>query len=83
MVIVFYFPKKNKYFRLNVQKTLRCFEKPQRAVIMSWAVTELKKKKFDLSKLVFPQHLLRPSSLIGAAIDDLNHDQIMMHYQNP
>ena len=75
-----YFPKQNIARLALVHTLLPAFEKPQRSVIMSWIYTWLKMPRdegeFDMKAMELPHHLAKASLLVGAAIDDLTHEEI-------
>ena len=82
MVLVFYFPSQNIYKKVIFSTCFREFTKPQRCNILSW-VREQLKKGYDMKEFGMPPHFSLASSLVGAAMDDLKHEDLMQQYANP
>ena len=50
---------------------------------MSWVREWLKKEKFDMKAVGIPRHLAAAGSLVGAAMDDLKHEDLMNQHLDP
>ena len=83
MVLTFYFPKKAFLRKVNISACLLAFIKPQRANIVSWARDWLGKNGYSMRKVGIPMHLAAAGSLVGAAMDDMKHEELIKLYENP
>ena len=50
---------------------------------MSWVREWLKKENFDMKAVGIPRHLAYAGSLVGAAMDDLKHEDLMNQHLDP
>jgi hypothetical protein len=82
-VLNFYFPSNAILREVKISTCFLAFIKPQRANIISWVRDYLVKKNYEMRKVGIPKHLAAAGSLVGAAIDDLKHEDMMVQYSNP
>jgi hypothetical protein len=83
MILPFYFPSDAKLREVKISTCFRAFTKPQRANIISWVRDWLVKKNYVMRNVGIPKHLAAAGSLVGAAIDDLKHEDLMQQYLDP
>jgi hypothetical protein len=83
MVLTFYFPSNAMLREVKFSTCFMAFTKPQRANIISWVRDHLVKKNYKMRKVGIPPHLATADSLVGAAIDDIKHEDMMVQYSNP
>ena len=83
MVVTFYFPMKAFLRKVKISTCFLAFIKPQRANIISWARDWLGKNGYQMRKVGMPMHLAAAGSLVGAAIDDMKHEELIKLYDNP
>ena len=83
VAVEIYLPLANKIYKVALAPCISCFEKPQRANIMSWLKKKLIDGKYDLKKFGAPQHLKAASTLIGAAMEDVTQQDLEEQKENP
>jgi hypothetical protein len=83
MVLTFYFPKKAFLRKVKISACFLAFVKPQRANIVSWVRDWLGKNGYSMRKVGIPMHLAAAGSLVGAALDDMKHEELNKLYDNP
>jgi hypothetical protein len=83
MVLTFYFPKKAFLRKVKISACFLAFIKPQRANIVSWVRDWLGKNGYSMRKVGIPMHLAAAGSLVGAAMDDMKHEELNKLYDNP
>jgi len=83
MVMTFYFPKKAFLRKVKISTCFLAFIKLQRANIISSARDWLGKNGYTYRTLGMPMHLAAAGSLVGAAIDDMKHEELIKLYDNP